>query len=346
MKRLVDAAELKDLSRDILAGNIMVADTYDAKGNGGSLLYSRATGVSVSGARLGNGKKHTLNAVPPHFCRDRVLDYIQTEVREEKREGVAKAVFNDLSGEDLKAYGSTIRGMREENKKAEQKADEVRAKQPSLKNRGEAKNIMKLESALGDIDCTLSLEPASFRALRRSSCGLEIFNSAVAPNQLPTKEEEAASAKVGGVIDQDCDQIRATIARLIRYGNEGWTIESFRKALGVERAKMVDFLQRRGPHEGLTLGLFELALEFFKTRELLRIPLPSPPQTEEEVANDKKRKREPLEERAANVIEKSAEESKQVAKARKVASDPEDGTIDWHKIRDVLAGSNECAVED
>jgi hypothetical protein len=344
IQRLVALAGLEKFRGDAIAADIMHIDTFDGKERG-TLFYSGPTGFQITGGRLGAGNEHTMEKVPPHFCRDQVLQYIQTQLPAEKQESVAKELFDDLSSEELEAYSDCIRTMLD----AEKTANEVKARQPSLKNKSEVKNLMKQEIALDTIDCNINVSKNGFRSRRRYSFTEPMFASAVAPNQLPSKDEEerAGIRSVGSSIEWNCDQVRAMIARLIKYGDEGWTLESFRKALdGVERAKLTNFLNRRGPREGAKLGLFELCWEFFRKRELLGISLPQPPYTVRELAQDSKRKRQPLEERVANIIEQTAEEKKRASKARKIASDPEDGSIDREKLRDALAEANNVAVED
>ncbi|KAK5721115.1 hypothetical protein LTR15_007079 [Elasticomyces elasticus] len=95
----------------------------------------------------------------------------------------------------------------------------------------------------------------------------------------------------------------------------------------------------RGPAAGSKLGLFGLAWDFFRKRELLGVPLPGPAtETVAQDANALKRKRVPLEEGVVNVATKSAEERQVQAKARKIAADPEDGMIHCDVYRKVLAG--------
>ncbi|KAK5732701.1 hypothetical protein LTR17_010256, partial [Elasticomyces elasticus] len=218
--------------------------------------------------------------------------------------------------------------------------EEMKAKVPSLKNKGEAKNLLKLEAALDAIDCNtdMTLNRDGFR-WRRDYEGYRIMaGSCVRPNCERTREEEQLSKADIDHIGHDCDQVRAMIARLVRYGDGKWTIGSFRRAVGhADRPKMIDFLQRKGPKAGRNLTLFELSWEFFRKRELLGIVLPGPPTIVREAANALKRKRAPLEERVANVAAKSAEERHLKVKARKVAADPETGRLDYDVYRKVLA---------
>ncbi|KAK3703652.1 hypothetical protein LTR37_014348 [Vermiconidia calcicola] len=180
---------------------------------------------------------------------------------------------------------------------------------PSRKNFGEARNLLKLEQALEAIECEDIDLTARERVSYRDFDMVEpIFASCVKPNQNQTEEEK--DLEISTSIDRDCDQVRAMIARLVRYSDE-WTVDAFRKALGGEkRAALIKFLERKGPRECIKLRIYQEAWEFFHRRELLGIPLPCSTLPEE----SKKRRREPLEERAVNTLEKSADERKTVAK--------------------------------
>ncbi|TRX87883.1 hypothetical protein FHL15_011222 [Xylaria flabelliformis] len=77
-------------------------DSIDSKGNSG--CFSFADGVR--GGRL--GRNHTLEDVPNHYVRDRVLHYINNELDEEERGAARKAVFPDLDEDELEQYSAAI----------------------------------------------------------------------------------------------------------------------------------------------------------------------------------------------------------------------------------------------
>ncbi|KAK4954647.1 hypothetical protein LTR10_008080 [Elasticomyces elasticus] len=337
-KQLVDdlckAAEKDERFAKILGTTTAAIDSSPKGSFNAAIRVGGEDGPTVMGGRL--GRAHTLEDVPHHFVRDQCMNHILEELPVEQQERVARIVFPDLNDADLQSYKEALHAARH----AEEVADELKAKLPSLKNRGEARNLLKLEAAIHTIDCDVNLTPNlnGFRAYRDYEVNEDISWSCIHPNQKPTEHEDKTGA--GTNIDKDCDQVRAMIARLVKYSDGEWTADSFRKAIGpLERPKLIDFLQRRGPAAGIKLGLFGLAWEFFRKRELLGVPLPSPPAgTVAQNANALKRKRVPLEERVVNVATKSAEERQVQAEARNIAADPEDGRIHYDVYRKVLTG--------
>ncbi|KAK3648088.1 hypothetical protein LTR56_002566 [Elasticomyces elasticus] len=333
VEALIKAAGVEEGRVNAIEAIITMNDSVP-KGEGSGFVTVENGEFVVPHGRL--GRQHTLDDVPNHFVRDECMEYIQTRLPAADQDKVAKAVFDDLNDADLEAYRDAIHAARH----AEEVADELKAKLPSLKNRGEAKNLLKLEATIDAIDCDIDLTPNlnGFRAYRDYEVNEDISWSCIHPNQKPTEQEDKTGA--GTSIDKNCDQIRAMIARLVKYSDKEWTVDSFRKAIGpLERPKLIDFLQRRGPAAGIKLGLFGLAWEFFRKRELLDVSLPGPPTgTVAQDANALKRKRVPLEERVVNVATKSAEERQVQAKARRIAADPEDGLIQYDMYRKVLAG--------
>ncbi|KAK3641195.1 hypothetical protein LTR56_011435 [Elasticomyces elasticus] len=316
-KQLVDdlcKAVEKDERFAKILGTTIAANDSSPKGSFNAIIRAGGEdGPTVVGGRL--GRDHTLEDVPHHFVRDQCMNYILEELPVELQERVARIVFTDLNDADLQSYKEALHVARH----AEEVADELKAKLPSLKNRGEAKNLLKLEAAIDAIDYDIDLTPNlnGFRAYRDYEVNEYISWSCIHPNQKPAEQEDNTGA------------VRAMIARLVKYSDGEWTTDSFRKAIGpLERPKLIDFLQRRGPAAGSKLGLFGLAWEFFRKRELLGVALPgSATETVARDANALKRKRVPLEEKVVNVATKSAEERQVQVKARKIAADPEDGMI-------------------
>ncbi|KAI0859989.1 hypothetical protein F4860DRAFT_480596 [Xylaria cubensis] len=99
---LISATHLSDDDGFRIGALITWWDSIDSKGNGGS--FSFADGVR--GGRL--GRNHTLEDVPNHYVRDRVLHYIDNELDEEERDAARKAVFPDLDEDELEQYSAAI----------------------------------------------------------------------------------------------------------------------------------------------------------------------------------------------------------------------------------------------
>ncbi|KAK5164048.1 uncharacterized protein LTR77_010139 [Saxophila tyrrhenica] len=92
----------------------------------------------------------------------------------------------------------------------------LKGKTSSIKNIGEARNIIKLEAAIEAIDTEdINLTPS--KCLPR----------------VPDRDGPFRSC------------VRAMIARLIKYGEEKWTFDSFRMAL--DRITLLNFIEERGP---------------------------------------------------------------------------------------------------
>ena len=344
---LAIAVDMEPCDVRLLSAVITANDSWNGKNSGALCLGSDPP---VTGGRL--GRDHTLEDVPNHYVRDEVMKYILDTVPAEAQDRVQKAVFDDLSEEDLHAYAKCIKAKSEDEvaeeeaesssvREKEERVEKIYQKQGGhLKNKGEAKKLLKLEQAIEAIDCdNIDLSPER-RAYAIGTIHSE-YGSCLRPNQEPTEAEKLMKDEEG--LTWDCDQIRAMIARLVKYSTEGWTVDSFRKALGHwERGVLINFLQRRGPHAGAQLGLCGYAQEFFVKRQILGVPLPQPPETG--VAPElRKRKREPLEDRAVNVIEKNVTEQHETNKARKVARHPEDGSIDHAIFAKTLAENAEHA---
>ncbi|KAK5123366.1 hypothetical protein LTR85_002798 [Meristemomyces frigidus] len=328
VEALVTAAGLDESEVSTIAVNITIMDSYRGKSSG--LLSSSGGVMTVQGGRT--GRDHTLDDVPHHYLRDRLMDYIHTQLPEEDREKVQKAVFDDLDETDLHAYAKFIK----EDREREGKADQIYTKRgKGLTNKGEAKNILKQEQALEAIECDeMDLSVRWDEKRCPGEVGSYLAGSCLRPNQEPTKAE--TELRDSREVDWNCDEVRAMTARLVKYGNEGWILDSIRRALGSdERAELIEFLNGRGRRAGPP-QIYGHLLDFFPTRQLLGIPLPSPSQ-KGEAGEGKKRKREPLEERAVNVIGKTLKEKQSRTKARKVAKDPYDGSIDYETYSKALA---------
>jgi hypothetical protein len=264
------------------------------------------------------GREHTLEDVPHHFFRDQLMQRIQASIPEQDRRAVEKAVFDDLDEEDLDAYAenlSDLRSQKEKERTPIYASDETRRLHFARLER----NMSEMQAAVNEIDCDCDLtehDPPLGRRLY-DEWPWEVTNdrSCVLPNKTRTKEEiDMLSDFDEDEIRYDCDQVRAMIARLVTYSD--WSIEDFRNALrDVTRKKLIDFLKRRGPREGMKMHLYVFAWEFFRKRELMNIPLPSKPVC----PGSNKRKRKALAEQSVNVTAKAPEERDKDVSAVKVS---------------------------
>ncbi|CAJ2503652.1 Uu.00g110460.m01.CDS01 [Anthostomella pinea] len=235
------------------------------------------------GGRL--GRDHTLADVPKHYVRDRLLDYINTQLPEDQRDAVRRAVFPEFSPSELAEYSALVAGEGEDQDKDEddKEADSRPRKTQSRPNKTQSrldvlgpehkklaarvlgnravKSMQELEGvlqqgmALDEIDQDIDLGPRPHSGIRDYDYPEPIYRSGQTS------------------IDRDCDQIRAMIARFTRCGSE-WAVDKFRLALdGISHAQLMGFLQRRGSSEGSKMTVYQLPWEFFKKRELLGLPL-------------------------------------------------------------------------
>ncbi|KAI0186024.1 hypothetical protein EV127DRAFT_439915 [Xylaria flabelliformis] len=105
---LVSATHLDEETGLVISYQITWWDSIDSKGNSGTL----SLGSGVRGGRL--GRDHTLEDVPNHYVRDRVLHYIDNVLDEEERDAARKAVFPDLNEDELKQYSAAIVALEKE----------------------------------------------------------------------------------------------------------------------------------------------------------------------------------------------------------------------------------------
>lgn len=238
-------------------------------GDGSGMLDGRIG--RVTGGRL--GRDHMLSDVPNHFVRDCLMNYINTQLEEDKREDARKAVFSDLTPDEIERYSILIMEKAERDKP---KSDEELIARVSgdkqLKHPSERARVLQLGIAIDRIDEEIDLTPKP-RFARRDHYREVLHRSVVRPG-LKRVDTEEARIDVGLDIDRDCDQIRAMIARFTN-GTE-WTVDQFRLVLGdVPRPKLSAFLEMDGPRKGIASPIYALAWEFFKKREMLGYPLTS-----------------------------------------------------------------------
>lgn len=266
----------------------------------------------VSGGRL--GRNHTLPDVPNHFVRDWLLEVIDEKENEEneaaaldegQRQTARRALFPDLTADQLSEYSQVLAKKREDDARAyrakngipEDDATPEQIHKCNLKrimlNYGfeherQAEAVLKLHEAVTTVDTTIYLthrvRPGAVRnykkfpPLRRS-----VLFPGTSRALLRLRAEAEAELPPPVQIDWDCDQIRLMIRRfclweenlpLLRYGGDGeFELDDFQAALGITRQTLTAFLKKNGPENGDKSQAYELAWEFFKRRELLGYPL-------------------------------------------------------------------------
>ncbi|KAL2277790.1 hypothetical protein FJTKL_15219 [Diaporthe vaccinii] len=161
-----------------LAGKICFFDSTDEDGNGG--MWSPEDDY-VSGGRL--GRNHTLPDVPNHFVRDWLLEVIDEKENEEneaaaldegQRQTARRALFPDLTADQLSEYSQVLAKKREDDACAfrdkncipEDDATPEQIHKCNLKrimlNYGfeherQAEAVLKLHEAVTTVDTTIDL---------------------------------------------------------------------------------------------------------------------------------------------------------------------------------------------
>ncbi|KAI1101604.1 hypothetical protein F4804DRAFT_315387 [Jackrogersella minutella] len=247
---------------------IVWCDSVGDDERGTSGVMSLGTGF-VSSGRL--GRNHMLDDVPNNFVRDRLMDYINTQLAEDERENARKAVFSDLSPAEIEQYSTLIMQINEaeQPKSDEELIAQIVGDRP-VGNKHERNSIIRQAIYLNEVNKNVFLTPKPGFAVRQYSRLGPILHSVVKP-KLKALTPAERNLNPGTDIDRDCNQIRAMIA--IFTSKTEWTVDQFRLALGsVERKQLTSFLEKRGPKNGND-KVFQLAWEFFKRRELLGLSL-------------------------------------------------------------------------
>ncbi|KAK4236853.1 hypothetical protein C8A03DRAFT_35236 [Achaetomium macrosporum] len=236
---------------------------------GGKVTCSVTVGSwEVRGGRL--GRDHTLEDVPTCYLRDRIMDYINDIVPEEKRTAARRAVFSDLTDAEINQYSMLIAGQ-DKRLMAEEPSREA-SPMPTAKP---SRHLDRQDELLRSIDGAVDLTPHPELVLRRWEFHGAITRSVVKPNcREPLPAERLI--QVDCDIHYDCDQVRAMIKRFIDGGQ--WSLEEFRTALcgaggGVTREQLNTFLGHRGERNGIRSKAFQLCWSFFHRREKLSLPL-------------------------------------------------------------------------
>lgn len=277
-----DLAKVAELEEETVNAIRIQITWWDGMGDDSKpCLMSFSEGIR--GGRL--GRDHTLEDVPNHYVRDRLVDYVQTNLKTDLRSRVLEAVIDDLSAAEIEQYSTAILRLKEDqesetgtraavsNKKRRTRVKEILTSK-KLKNAAEIKNVLEQEAEFDAINSDVDPNRRPGLATRRySHC--DLFHSVIKPDAPKTAREQKLDGEMESSerwIDRDCDQIRTMIKDFTREGE--WTPDQFRKALGaIERAELTAFLKKRGPSAGSRCYVYELAWEFFKRREKLGLPL-------------------------------------------------------------------------
>ena len=232
------------------------------------------------GGRL--GRDHTLEDVPRHYLRDRLMDYINTNVPDKRKRAARKAICPDLTDAKIRKYTELIAQdrVRVEEAQEEQSAKNA-ARNTAVARYMEAKEAAavtkvkhreELEEALAAVDKDVDLEPCDGvpRIVRNPERPRMIERSVVKPGSLPMPGESQIGYQYD--IDRDCDQVRAMIKIFVTEGE--WTLDGFRQALQrVSRQQLTTFLKKTGNDGQKKTAAYQLSWEFFNWRESLGLPL-------------------------------------------------------------------------
>ncbi|KAH8901666.1 hypothetical protein GQ53DRAFT_835357 [Thozetella sp. PMI_491] len=254
------------------AHGVLIQITWSDASAGGKVSCSFSFASSkVHGGRL--GRDHEFEDVPNHYVRDRLMDYIDTQLPEDKREAARRAVFPDLSDDDIAGYSAMIAKERLEVELKEAKKDLWGYQiMESVKPAREAKLLVQQHYAVDDIDDEIDLSPLPGAARLVRMTG-PFPRSVIFPGEDPTPEECALDFEQYRA-DWNCDQVRAMIKR--QAETSGWSIELLRLTLGnTTRQQMTKFMKGRGSKCGQGHAVYHLASGFFKRREQLGVPLGS-----------------------------------------------------------------------
>ncbi|KAI0849451.1 hypothetical protein F5Y00DRAFT_235715 [Daldinia vernicosa] len=210
--------------------------------------------------------------VPNQYVRDRLMDYIVTQLEDDQKERAKKAVFSDLNATELEQYSALIEKKAEENKPKtrEEMIARIVGKRP-LTTDSEKERVVNQAYALDQVDMDDDLTPQPGFSIRNYERLEPLSHSVFRPGLRELTPEESV-LNTGVDIDKDCDQIRTMIACFV--DGKGWTADQFRWTLGnVSRQQLTTFLLERGPKQGANKPIFQHAWEFFKKREMLGLPL-------------------------------------------------------------------------
>lgn len=287
---LASVTNMEPSTAILTRGTIVFGDSISGGKHYTSGGFEMSSGL-VSGGRL--GRDHMLIDVPNHHVRDRLMDYINTQLEEDQRERARLAVFADLSPAQIEEYSALVTQLvkKRQPRTTEELIALVAGDRP-IRTDSERRRVIAQGMALEDVYLDVDLTPKLGFGKRTYDRLGPIICSVVDPNEQRLTLEERDLKDPEMDIDRDCDQIRAMIA-MLAFKKE-WTLDQFRLALGdgIERKDLTKFLCQDGPRKGNN-RVFQLAWEFFKRRELLGLSLTDTPNDgkvlEESNTNTRKR---------------------------------------------------------
>lgn len=276
---LASGADLAAKTVEFVGTQISWWDTIDDKGNGGFMTVGKPT---IHGGRFGKDAEHTVEDVPNHYVRDRIMDYINEQVEESKRDKARRAVFSDLSEEDIAQYSALIAAERKPGDQpipAGKKRDAVHMKtgrvtkrRKTIQNTEEAVHMIEQEMAVAEVE-EVDLGPRPDCGIRDEYAPKYSTRSVVNPG-LKCRLHMELPLKPDARIDRDCDQMRTMIKQFTDEGNE-WSLDDFRLALGsIDRKQLTTFMENSGPKAGKRSTVYPLAWDFFNLREQMGLPVP------------------------------------------------------------------------
>lgn len=226
------------------------------------------------------------------------MQYVGAEIPSRNhRRAVERVVFDDLTDDELSQFDGCLLDIHDKLYGEEMPVPKT-PKAPKIPKAAKPRvdHDSEIEEALLKIDCDVDLTEYSHALAERNYNQLEPFRTTSCLNPLrnPTPEEVELRYSFSA-IKHDCDQVRAMIARFLRYGN--WRAFMLRSTFdNMDNKKSLTFLNHRGPKAGIRTNAFHLAWEFFKMRELFGVPLPEKPTSPE----SNKRERDVLSEQSTN----------------------------------------------
>ncbi|KAI0886911.1 uncharacterized protein GGS22DRAFT_199231 [Annulohypoxylon maeteangense] len=286
---LASATDMKPSTAICIRASIVFADSTSGGRNYASGMMTMSNGI-VFGGRL--GRNHMLSDVPNHYVRDRLMDYIDTQLEEDKRERARLAVFTDLNPVEIEQYSTLVmQWLKKTQPKSDVELMTLVTGDKPIKTDSERARVLDQALVLQDVYQEIDLTPKPGFSKRTYDRPGPIIYSVVEPGR---KEPTPAEWNLdpGTDIDRDCDQIRAMIA--IFVFQKEWTLDEFRLVLGnsIDRKNLSIFLDKYGPTKGNNT-IFELSWEFFKRRELLGLPVTRKPKFEnvpQELDNNSKKR--------------------------------------------------------
>ncbi|KAK7977030.1 hypothetical protein PG988_004520 [Apiospora saccharicola] len=252
-------------------------DANDGDPKQGASLDPGKDDWEVHGGRL--GRDHTLEDVPNHYLRDRLMTF--TNEREIAaysnviRKDEARLADGYQTGDDSEWQERCAR--HEEQKKSLQKMDSIAkiAKETFyVRGMGDAVQFEEQNAILAHIDPDIDMTPHpsgqrnydDHPPIRHS---VFHFGPRDEP-QDPTAAERKALRAPFTNINYDCDQVRALVKRFIaRSVGRMWTLDHFRQVCELEWPQLIGFLEKSGPQAGAESPAYGMCWEFIRRRQAL-----------------------------------------------------------------------------